>query len=95
MQAMLLLSQTLDMQELLALVAANDRLTTETHRFGGLQARQRVHEALGKWWAGSESLACTPVLLAWAAFTALANTISEGVPPCSCDRCSAPPALPC
>jgi hypothetical protein len=75
---MLLLCKAMDFGTLISLVQADDKLTPEKHRFGSLEVRGRIHEALGKWWAGPLSEPCSPVLLAWAAFMALANLISEG-----------------
>lgn len=76
-QASLLLLQTLDLETLLQLVAENGALTSDAHRFGSVADRERIDAELRSWWDGP-SEAQTPVLLAWAAFTALANLISNG-----------------
>lgn len=76
-QATMVLLQTLDLETLLRLVADNAALTADAHRFGGAADRERIDAELRSWWDGP-SEAQTPVLLAWAAFTALANIVSPG-----------------
>ena len=62
---------------LLQLVTDNRALTADAHRFGSAADRERIDAELRSWWNGP-SEAQTPVLLAWAAFTALANLGSKG-----------------
>ncbi len=78
-QASLLLLETLDLETLLQLVAANEALTADSHRFGSPADRERINMELRSWWDGPSEVQ-TPVLLAWAAFLALALLIPTGMP---------------
>lgn len=78
-QATFLLLETLDLDMLLQLVGGNTALTAESHRFGSAADRERIDAELRTWW-NSPSPTQTPVLLGWAAFSALAAIIAEGAP---------------
>ncbi|BDA41474.1 probable Nucleoporin NUP188 homolog at N-terminal half [Coccomyxa sp. Obi] len=75
--ASLLLLETLDLETLLQLVAANEAPTAGSHRFGSPADRERISTELRTWWDGPSEVQ-TPVLLAWAAFLALANLTPTG-----------------
>ena len=78
MQATLLLIQGLDLEPLLERVAAGRSLSGSNHPFESVEAQQKAHDLLGKWWERANE-AHASVLMAWAVFAALSGSISEGV----------------
>ncbi len=76
----------LDFEQLLRMVTSDSsqqqpqqqQSRLNTHPLGGADALASIDSELRRWWEGAPPRGLSPLLLAWAAFVALANMLHPG-----------------
>ena len=86
-QVVLLLISALDLEKMLSIVASGEpQPERSAHALADADAMAGIDRELRGWWEGTPPRSLTPLLLAWAAFVALANMLKSGgvTPPARC-----------